>query len=90
MKQQKIYYQDVMDLGFSETVCSDPVYERQHGYKYCIYTLYLNELIYLDWEKSTKLCQIVRLKPDDPDYVAKRMPIIDLKQLKAVVKFFKD
>lgn len=88
MEQEKIKYHDIMALGFNEDVQSDAVYESEHGYKYCIITKQLTKKIYLDWEKSTKLCEMVRLdKPISGDIGAK-LPIRNLEHLKEMINFF--
>jgi hypothetical protein len=88
MTQQKIKYSDIMALGFSEEEQHDPQYFKQYGYAYCIITLKLTKLIYLDWAKETQLCEMVRLKDTKECDIARRMPIRDLQHLKEMVGFF--
>lgn len=43
MKQEKINYDEIMALGFTEDVQSDKCYEAEHGYAYCIITLQVSK-----------------------------------------------
>lgn len=87
MKQEQIRYKDIIDLGFKEEFCSDTVYEDEYGFQYVIITLNLTKRIYIDWEKSTRLCEMVRLDKDHN--VKARKPIMNLDELKGIVEFFK-
>ena len=60
MKQEKIRYRDVMDLGFTEVEDEDKVYFDQYGFDDCIITKDLTKKIYLDWDKATQLCMMDR------------------------------
>ena len=75
-----------MDLGFTEDYQSDSVYEAKYGFPYSIITLKLTKRIYLDWEKETRLCWIVRT--DKEGYIQAKRPIYNLNHLKDVVAFF--
>lgn len=85
--QEEIKYSDIMSLGFKEEECNDSVYFNEYGYQYCITTINLTKRIYIDWEKSTRLCEMVRT--DKKNNILSRMPINDLDQLKTIVDFFK-
>ena len=88
MKQEKIYYKDVMNLGFSEEKCHDSVYEAQYGFQYCIITKELTDTIELDWAKETQLCKMIRLKDEESGDIAAEMPIKNLDHLKEIINFF--
>src|SRR5690554_5448893 len=85
MKQERIRYKDVLDLGFNVEKISDKNYFNDFGFEYEIVTKNLTGLIYLDWEKETGFCFIVRL--EGVNIVAKR-PIKNLDHLKDTVSFF--
>jgi len=88
MKQEKINYDKIMSLGFTEEICSDDVYYAQHGYKYAIITKHLTKKIYLDWQKDTKLCEMVRLDSPNTGHIKARLPIMNLQQVKDLITFF--
>ena len=78
----KFNYSTIMGLGFKETECSDSVYETQHGYPYCIVNKKLTKKIYLDWEKDTKHCYLVRM--------SKKVQVENLDELESIIDFFND
>ena len=88
MKQEKINYDKIMSLGFTEEIASDSVYEAEHGYPYAIIHKDLTKKIYLDWQKDTKLCELVRIDSPKTCNIIKRMPIRDFEHLKEIVNFF--
>ena len=87
MEQKKIKYGEVISLGFTEKIQKDEVYFNKFGYNWAIIQLKLTKNIYLDWEKSTQLCEMVRTKKH---WVQNKMPIKDLDHLKEIVNFFKE
>lgn len=88
MKQEEIWYADVMALGFTEEPCQDNVYMNHYGFQYCIITLELTETIYLDWAKETRLCKMVRIDNSTDNNIIKEMPIKDFNHLKEIIEFF--
>lgn len=86
MKQEKIRYRDIMDLGFKEKVEHDQQFIDDYGYDYTIITLKLTKRIYLMWEKETQLASIHRT--DKEDFEIRRMDIKNLEQLKYIIDFF--
>ena len=90
MEQEKINYDEIMALGFTEDVISDSVYEAEHGYSYCIITKKLTKKIYLDWAKETKLCKMVRLSKPRTGDIGSELPIKNLEHLKEMINFFFD
>ena len=88
MEQEKINYSEIMALGFTEEVNSDSVYEAEHGYSYCIITKQLTKKIYLDWQKDTKLCKMVRLSKPKTGDIGAELPIKNLDHLKEMINFF--
>lgn len=88
MTQEKINYDKIMALGFTEEVNSDSVYEAEHGYSYCIITKQLTKKIYLDWAKETKLCKMVRLSKPKTGDIGAELPIKNLDHLKEMINFF--
>lgn len=87
---EQIEYSEIMKLGFSEEEGSCNVFYRQFGYNYSIVTLYLTNKIYIDWEKQTRLCKMVRLKKKTGGDIENEMPIQNLDQLKDIIHFFKE
>ena len=88
MTQEKINYDKIMALGFSEEVQHDSVYEAQHGYSWCIITKQLTKKIYLDWQKDTKLCKMVRLSKPKTGDIGAQLPIKNIDHLKEMINFF--
>ena len=88
MIQEKIDYDKIMALGFNEQVASDSCYEAEHGYAYCIITKNLTKKIYLDWQKDTKLCKMVRIDSPKTGNVKAETPIMNLEQIKTLINFF--
>ena len=90
MKQEKINYDKIMALGFTEDVQSDSIYESEHGYSYCIINKKLTKKIYLVWEKETKLCKMVRISKPKTGDISSELPIKNLEHLKEMINFFSD
>lgn len=90
MEQEKINYDKIIALGFTEEVQSDSVYEAEHGYAWCIITKQLTKKIYLDWQKDTKLCKMVRLSKPKTGDIGAELPINNLEHLKEMINFFSD
>ena len=88
MKQEKIDYDKIMALGFEEEICSDSVYEATHGYAYCLIKKNLTKKIYLDWQKDTKLCKMVRIDSQKTGNVKAETPIMNIEQIKTLIDFF--
>lgn len=88
--QQKIKYHEIMSRGFEESIKHDPVYFREFGFDWAIITLKLTAKIYLDWEKETQLCQMVRMDSAKKCNIKTRMPIRDLEHLDELINFFTD
>jgi len=90
MKQEKIDYDEIMALGFTEDVQSDSVYFAKNGYSYVIITKDLTKKISLDWEKETKLCEMIRIDNRNTCNIKSRLPIMNLQHLKEMINFFSD
>ena len=88
MEQEKINYDKIMALGFTEEITCDSVYEAINGYPYCIITKKLTKTIYLDWEKDTKLCKMFRIDSPQNGNIQAKLPIINLQHLKQIISFF--
>ena len=86
MNQKEINYSDIKALGFTEEFAHDQVYFNQYGYEYAIIQKKLTKKIYLDWEKETRLCRMVR--QDDECNILGTFKIEDLDQLKSIINFF--
>ncbi len=83
----KINYNEIMALGFKEKPMQDEVYERQNGYPWVWITKKLTKKIYLEWEKETKVCKIIRLKSKKTGDIA-NSKVLTLDQVKEVIEFF--
>jgi predicted metal-dependent RNase len=88
MEQQKINYNKIMALGFTEEIGSDDVYYRQNGYEYAIVSKKLTKTISLDWEKETKLCRMIRIDSPNKGNIKAELPIMNLQHLKDLINFF--
>ena len=88
MKQQKIRYKDVIDLGFIETLCDDKVWEDIYGYPYKIISYPLTDRSTIYWHQDTRLCE--RVVRDFKSNVVLRKPIEDLDELKMLIGFKQD
>lgn len=86
MKQEKIDYSDVIDLGFKRYDHSDTVFFNRHGYNYFRVELELTKHIYLDWEIETRTVKMVRCNKESD--VLAELPIIYLDHVKQIVKFY--
>lgn len=90
MEQEKINYDEIMALGFTEEISEDKSYYAEHGFEYAIINKNLTKKIYLDWEKETKLCEMVRLDSPKTGNIKARLPIKNLQHLKDLINFFSD
>jgi hypothetical protein len=86
MEHQQIKYRTVMDLGFTEEIHPDTQYFNQYGYPWAIINLQLTKRIYLEWEKESRLCWIVRTNKEE--FIQARRPIFNEAHLRDVVSFF--
>ena len=88
MKQEQIDYDDIISLGFNEEFLPDTVYRNKNGYEYYLITKDLTKKIYLDWEKETKLCKMVRIDNPNECNIQSEMPMYNLKQIKTFIDFY--
>jgi len=84
----KIKYIDVIELGFKERLEDDSAYFAEYGYEYAIIDKHLTELIYLEWEKETQLCKLVRIDGLEEMNIVGQIDIRDLEHLNQVIQFF--
>jgi len=87
--QEQIEYQNIIDLGFKVEETSDTVFFKQYGYELKLFTLSLTNLIYIDWDQSTRMCQMIRLKDRKDCNIVGRMEIENLQHLVKMIEFFK-
>ena len=85
--QQQINYCDIMALGFTAEDGHDQVFFDQHGYPYTIFTKMLALTLMLDWHQTTRLCELLVIRPED-GHVFERIPIVDLAHLQVIVDAF--
>jgi hypothetical protein len=86
MKQQ-INYCDIMALGFTAEDGNDQVFEMMHGYPYTIFTKMLAPTLMLDWQQTTRICELLVIEPES-GHIFDRIPIVDLVHLKDYVDSF--
>ena len=87
MESNQIKYIDVINLGFKEQIENDKVYFEEHGYEWAIVQLKISKTLYLDWEKDTKLCQLVRCDKKEQN-IKGRMAVNGLEHLKQLIEFY--
>jgi hypothetical protein len=88
MKLNQFKYKTVIDLGFIDEVQSDTNYFNEHGYEYSIITKKLTKLIYIDWCKETKECELIRLDNLKEMNIVARLQIRDINHLHELINFF--
>lgn len=87
MERQKFKYKFIKDLGFDEEIKEgDKVFFDIYGFHYSIITKDLTETIYLQWQKETQFCTLVRT---DKEYnILKKREIQSDEELLAIIDFF--
>jgi hypothetical protein len=85
--QEEIWYKTVKNFGFKEKNIMDSAYFDQYGYPYKIISLKLSKTLYIDWDQTTRTCELIR-QNKECDILA-RMPIKDLAHLEEIIEFFK-
>jgi len=55
-----IDYKDLLNDGFKREDCNDSVFFDQYGFKYFLFTKYLTENIYFDWDINTQKLNLVK------------------------------
>jgi len=88
MKQEKINYREIINLGFTEEIVRDGVYFNQHGFDYAIIEKQLTPHIAINWAKETQLCEMYRVSRKSEGDIVARMNINTLEELKEIIKFF--
>jgi len=88
MKQEKIDYDEIMSLGFTEEIVEDEVYYDRHGFDYAIITKDLTKEIGLEWAKETKLCEMVIIDNPKTCNVKAILPVMKLQHLKNLIDSF--
>lgn len=89
--QEQINYSDIIELGFEEKIIdTDKAYFKTHGYSCSIITLKLTGKIYLDWEKDTKLCELIRMNNKKDCDIKARMPVMNYGHLREIISFYTD
>ena len=85
--QQQINYCDIMALGFTAEDGHDQVFFDQNGYPYTIFTKMLAPTLMLDWQQTTRLCELLVIEPEC-GHIFDRIPIKDLTHLKNHIDAF--
>ena len=79
-----------MGHGFEEVYITDNVYVKQHGFEYTIITKQLTKKIHLRWEKSSRLCYIVRIGSVKEGDIKARHLVKGKEHLDEIIDFFTD
>ena len=77
-----------MALGFTAEDGHDEVFEKMHGYPYTIFTKMLAPTLMLDWQQTTRLCEVLVIRPED-GHIYDRIPVTDTNSLQTLVNSFK-
>lgn len=85
--QQQINYCDIMALGFTAEDGHDEVFEKIHGYSYTIFTKMLAPTLMLDWQQTTRLCELLVIEPES-GHIFDRIPIKDFTHLQVIIDAF--
>lgn len=90
MEQEEIRYDDIMELGFTEEIQKDKIWEGQYGFPYAIIYKDLTKKIQLDWCQATRKCRLIRINNAREGSIVAKYPVKNLEELKTIVKFFVD
>jgi hypothetical protein len=87
-KKDKIWYRDVMGLGFKEEIVDDSVYMDQYGVPYVIISKKLSKKVCLEWDMFSMSCDLIRVDDKKSCNVVHRSKITTLACLVGVLKIF--
>ena len=79
-------YDKIMALGFKEEIAEDKVYERKFGYSYSIITKKLTKDIYLEYQKDTRDCKMVRV--DKKSNIKGSLTLNSIKKIEILIAFY--
>ena len=82
-----IDYIDIINLGFQVEQVNNNIFLNQHGYPYCIFTLFLTKKIYIEWQQPERTCTLNRM--DSDSNIKARRNIRDYEHLCEIIDFFK-
>lgn len=82
---KQIDYKIIKELGFSEIHEEDPIFENEFGYPYKIFEKRLTKHILIDWDQTTRICTLLRLKKD---HIKSEYTIKNEEELMNIIKFF--
>lgn len=90
MKQGKINYKDLMDLGFKKGYMNCSVHQDQHGYDDFWVEKKLGKRHRITWEHNTRYAELLVMKKgkEDEGCIDKRIPIQDLAEVKKYMYIF--
>jgi len=86
--EDKIWYSDVIYLGFEIESLQDNVYFKKYGFDYETVFLECPKGISFDYERENP-SQVKMIRSDEDGNIIDKMVITSLKELKSLVKFFK-
>jgi len=90
MKQERIYYKDVIALGFTETQSDDSVYLQQYGFPYCIVEKELTPTVHLEWTKETGFCSKITIDNKEDGNIIEKVEVKNLGELKRIVEEYEN
>jgi hypothetical protein len=86
-KAKRIWYADIIDLGFNVEECKDNVFERQYGFPYKIITKKLTKNIELCYCQEDGTCEVIRSNKDGDKLGG--IAIATIEGVAAFVEFYK-
>lgn len=84
---KKIYYKDVLELGFIRKDLNDDIFFNQYGFGWFIVTFKINKNLYLDWDCNTHEVTLIRNNKGD---IMNKIIIEDLETLKKIISFYNE
>ena len=84
---KRIWYADIIELGFSVDECKDNVFERQYGFPYRIITKKLTKKMALQYNQEDGTCEAHRTNKDGDILGTVHIHTID--GVKAFINFYK-
>jgi hypothetical protein len=85
---KRIWYADIIELGFSVDECKDNVFEREYGYPYRIITKKLTKNISIEYRQPEGTCRVYRTNKDG--YVLGEIELDDIESIKVFIEFYKE
>ena len=90
MKQEKINYQDLKDLGFEEGSMDCSTHQNQHGYDDFWVRFKLSKRFEINWEHNTRVAELQRMEKgrENGGNIEERIPIKDINEVRKYLYTF--